>query len=76
MSRPEENKVHREYPKHPDINEMAFRIVQAATAEKPVEEARPDDMTTDRVSSIIRPFADTQTSGNRQEPQARRPAAG
>ena len=25
----------------PDINEIAFRIVQAATAEKPVEETKP-----------------------------------
>ena len=38
----------------PDINEIAFRIVQAATAEKPAEEPKPADVSADRAGGEIR----------------------
>ena len=39
----------------PDINEIAFRIVQAATAEKPVEESKPEDVSAERTGGHVRP---------------------
>ena len=38
----------------PDINEIAFRIVQAATTEEPAEEPKPGERT-DEQAPVVRP---------------------
>ena len=54
----------------PDINEIAFRIVQAATAEKPVEETKPEDVSADRTSGKIRAAPRSSDEGSARDRMA------
>ena len=54
MSPTEKIEIRTTVEPEPDVNEIAFRIVQAATAEKPVEEPKPSDASADCAGGRIR----------------------